>query len=292
MTGTSGHQYNSAKESLLDRIAVDTGYDKPKGIAAGFVPACDFIETCELVANLAYVLSQRGVVVCVVDFKVFYPNLFDWLGGACADKKGDGLIRLLNSDRTEVKSVAKPTDDPNVFLVSPSPNDDIEDYFNYSIDDVGRIIGILKQTFDVVLIDIPNNPALEFCAGALMHCQKGFFVASERIDASRNIQKLMEFAFSFTNNARSFNNVILGRYQRLIYDDGLLTETRLGGAKDGVRLRMVARIPYSRDAQQCALDGKVFIRDGTFTSRKLAKDGKIYSGEMENIANMILEVDS
>jgi cellulose biosynthesis protein BcsQ len=280
------------KDSLLNRIAIDTGYDKPKGIVAGFIPACDFIETSEMVANLAYVLSERGVVVCVVDFKVFYPNMFDWLGGVGADKKGDGLIRLLNSDRIEVKSIARATDDQNVFLVSPSPNDDIEDYFNYSVEDVGRIIGILKEAFDVVLIDIPNNPALEFCVGALMHCQRGFFVASERIDASRNIQKLMEFAFTFTDNVRSFNSIIMARYQGLIFDDSQLTDTRLGGAKDGVKLRMAARVPYSRDAQQCALDGKVYVRDGSFASRKLGKDGKIYTNQIASIANMLLEVDS
>lgn len=279
------------RDTLLDKISVDIGYDKPKGIVAGFIPACEFVEAGEIIANLAYVLATRGVVVCAVDFKVFYPNLCDWLGGVAADKKGDGLIRLLNSDRTQVCSIARETDNKNIFLIAPSPNDDIEDYFSFSVEDVARIIFMLKETFDVVLIDIPNNPGLEFCVGALMHCQKGFFIASERVDASRNIQKLMDFAFKITNNARSFNNLILARQQSLVYDWSPLIDTLMGDEKDGVKLRVVASVPLNREAQQCALDGKVYIRDGSLINRNLAKAGKIFANEIVNISNEILEED-
>jgi len=278
------------KETLLERITVDTGYDKPKGIVAGFIPACEFVEVSEIIANLAYVLSTRGAVVCAVDFKVFYPNLCDWLGGVTADKKGSGLIRLLNSDRAEVRTIVQETDEKNIFLIAPSPNDDIEDYFNFSIEDVTRIITMLKETFDVVLIDIPNNPGLEFFAGALMGCQKGFFVASERVDAPRNIQKLMDFAFRITNNARYFNNLILARQQSFIYDWGTLTGTQMGDGKDGVNMRVAANIPYNREAQQCALDGNVYIRDGSLVKRGLARAGKRFMNEMVSIADLILEV--
>ena len=278
------------KDTLLEKISADSGYDKPKGIVAGFIPACEFVEAGEIIANLAYVLSMRGVVVCVVDFKVFYPNLCDWLGGVTSDKKGNGLIRLLNSDRTQVRSIARETDNRNVFFIAPSPNDDIEDYFSFSIDDVSRVISMLKETFDVVLIDIPNNPGLEFCIGALMHCQKGFIIASERIDAPRNIQKMMEFAFRITDNARSFNNLILARHQSLVYDCTPLTDTLMGDSKDGVKMRIVANIPFNRETQQCALDGKVFIRDGSIINRSLAKAGKTFTIEIIKIANELLEV--
>ena len=283
-------KHSELKDTLLEKISVDVGYDKPRGIVAGFIPACEFVEAGEIIANLAYVLSMRGVVVCVVDFKVFYPNLCDWLGGVASDKKGNGLIRLLNSDRTEVRSIVQETDNRNIFLVAPSPNDDIEDYFSFSVDDVSRIISMLKETFDVVLIDIPNNPGLEFCVGAFMHCQKGFFIASERVEAPRNIQKLMEFAFRVTENARSFNNLILARQQNLVYDWSPMTDTLMGDDKDGVKMRIVAGLPFNRETQQCALDGKVYVRDGSIVNRSLVKTGKAFTIELMNIANVILEV--
>jgi len=278
------------KDTLLQKISLDTGYDKPKGVVAGFVPACEFVEAAEIIANLAYVLSKRGVVVCVVDFKVFCPNLCDWMGGIAYDKKGNGLIRLLNSDRTEVRSIALETDEKNIFVIAPSPYDDIEDYLNISVDDVARTISMLKETFDVVLIDIPGNPCLEFFAGAMMGCQKGFFIASERVDAPRNLQKLMEFALRITNNARNFNNIILARQQGLVFDGGVLTGARFGGDNDSVKMRLAASLPFSREAQQNALDGKVYIRDGSLVSRSLSRAGKVFAGGIADLADMVLEV--
>ncbi|MCL2146643.1 MAG: hypothetical protein FWH52_02435 [Synergistaceae bacterium] len=269
---------------IIDKLAsADAGYDKPKGIVAGFVSVCDFVENGEIIANTAYLLSKRDVAVCVVDFKVFYPNLFDWLGGVSANKKGDGLIRLLNSDRTEVKSISMKTDDENVFLISPSPNDDIEDYMNFGINDVKRVILALKDAFDIVMIDIPNNPPLEFCLGALMNCQRGFFVAAERVDAARNIQKLTEFALKITNEIRNFNNIIIARKQDLPYDENALSTIEFTGAGGKDKLKVVAKLPFLRAVQESALDGRVYIRESSFTNKSFVR-------EINKVANMILDV--
>ena len=277
--GKLGRSIGRAIEKIT---SADAGYDKPKGIVVGFVPVCDFVENGEIIANLAYVLSTRDAAVCVVDFKVFYPNLFDWLGGAAANKKGEGLIRLLNSDRTEIKSISQKTDDNNVFLVSPSPNDDIEDYFNFSISDIKRVILALKEAFDVVLIDIPNNPPLEFCVGALMNCQRGFFVASERVDASRNIQKLMEYMLKITVEVRNFNSIIIARRQGLPYDENALSNLEVfGGEGSFDKLRVAAKLPLLRSVQESALDGKVYIRDSALINKGFAR-------EVSNIARIIM----
>jgi MinD-like ATPase involved in chromosome partitioning or flagellar assembly len=270
---------------MLEVVAsTDAGYDKPQGIVVGFISVCDFVENGEILSNLAYLLSKRDVTVCVVDFKVFYPNLFDWLGGVNSYKKGDGLIRLLKSDRVEVKSVALKTDDENVFLISPSPNDEIEDYFNFSINDVKRVLTALKDTFDVVLIDIPNNPPLEFCVGALMNCQRGFFVASERVDASRNIQKLVEYMLKVSFEIRNFNNIIITRKQDLPHDEGALSNLEIfGGFGSNDKLKIAARIPFLRAVQESAMYGNVYIRDSTFMNKKFLR-------EIDRLAKIILEV--
>lgn len=279
--GIIGSKLNKALEKV---VSSDAGFDKPKGIVTGFVAVSDFAENSEIIANLAYALARTGLTICVVDFKVFYPNLFDWLGGVTADKKGDGLIRLLNSERTEVHSVALKTDDENIFLISPSPNDDIEDYFNFSVDNVKRAIMIMKESFDVVLIDIPNNPPLEFCVGALMNCQRGFFVASERVDASRNIQKLMEYALKVTNEIKNFNNIIITHRQGLVYEESALSNIAMsGGATKKETLRVAAKVPLLPATVASALDGKVYLRDGgTFINKAFAREiGKVAAIVME-----------
>jgi cellulose biosynthesis protein BcsQ len=282
-------EYIEKVDVLLDKLNLDFSYDKPRGAIAGFISVSDFSESSEIIANLAYLLASYGSTVCVVDFKVFYPNLVDWLGGVSADRKGEGLIRLLNSERTEVRNIARKTDDKNVFLISPSPNDDIEDFLSYSVEDVGRIIGLLKETFDIVLIDIPNNPAFEFCIGAMMYCHKGFFIASERTDAPRNIQKLLEFALKITGNAECFQNIILSHQQGLIFDEKTFTDPVLRYGKNSAGPRIIARLPLSKESLQCALDGNVFIRDGSYISKKFMKEGKRLTSELMSIAGIIWE---
>ena len=51
----------------------------------------------------------------------------------------------------------------------------MEEYFDFEFENVERVINTLKSIFDVVLIDIPNNPPLEFCLGAVKYCHMGFF---------------------------------------------------------------------------------------------------------------------
>lgn len=45
----------------------------------GFIPACDGVDNAMLISNLAYLISQKGLNTCVVDLKVFYPNIYQFL---------------------------------------------------------------------------------------------------------------------------------------------------------------------------------------------------------------------
>ncbi|GHU50726.1 hypothetical protein AGMMS49975_02340 [Clostridia bacterium] len=267
------HKFGGVLRGLGERImSSDTGYDKPKGIAAGFVSVCDFAESGEIIANLAYLLAKKGIVVCIADFKVFYPNLFDWIPGVSAEKQGDGLIRLLNNDRAEVKSAAQKTDDENIFLVSPSPNDDIEDYLNFSVSNIKRVISTLKETFDVVLIDIPNNPPFEFCLASLMSCHHGFFVASERVDAPRNIEKLLNYALSLTDEVRSFCNIIISRRQGLLFEENAFSGIRLKNKAGYDKLRVAAKLPFLPSVQESALSGELYLRDAVLPNKEFSRE--------------------
>lgn len=55
----------------------------------GFVPATDFVDNALLISNLAYLVSQKGLNTCVVDLKVFYPNLYQHLDSAPPKKGAD-----------------------------------------------------------------------------------------------------------------------------------------------------------------------------------------------------------
>jgi len=103
----------------------------------------------------------------------FYPNIYKLLDCE-ANAAGKGLIRICRSDKVDIRDVINETKYKNLYLLSPSPSDPMEDYFDFQLDDVDRVITTLKETFDFVLIDIPNNPPLEFCISSVKNCNVGF----------------------------------------------------------------------------------------------------------------------
>ena len=127
----------------------------------GFLPSCDFVDNSLLISNLGYLLSQKGLNTCILDFKVFYPNLYQLLD-VKPNKKSDGLIKVLKSDKVDIRGEILSTRYERLYLLSPSPHDLMEEYYDFDFENVERVISTLKNMFDIILIDIPNNPPLNF----------------------------------------------------------------------------------------------------------------------------------
>ena len=88
------------KESIneiFERISPKTDYCDERHMnllvngVAGFMPATDGTDNGVLISNIAYVFAQSGFNTCVVDLKVFYPNLYNYLDVA-PNKKSRGLF--------------------------------------------------------------------------------------------------------------------------------------------------------------------------------------------------------
>ena len=252
--------------NVLDKISRDYEIRKPRIDVAAFIPACDFVENGQLISNLAYALAYNDLNVCVVDFKVFYPNLFNWLNVA-PNKKGEGLMRILKNYRNDIKSVITPTLERNLFLLSPSPYDSIESYYSFEFRHVETVINVLRENFDVVLIDVPNNPPLEFCLGAMMNCMQGFFTAAERTDVLANLIKLLHHAGSVGISEAKFLEVIFMNTFDTVFDYSALKASNFFVA---------ARLPFIKEAWECPLEGRLYLRDAQLVN-------KTYAGEIQKI---------
>lgn len=86
----------------------------------GFLPACEGTDQAMLIGNLGYLLAQQGFNTCIVDFKVFNPNLY-YLFGVDPPARGKGLIRVLKSDKADMREDIDPTSEENLYLLSPVP---------------------------------------------------------------------------------------------------------------------------------------------------------------------------
>jgi len=259
------------KASPRDQFNADMQEDKLLYSVFGFIPTTDFTDNAILLSNLGYALAQHDYNVCVVDLKVFYPNLYLYLDVA-QNKRGNGLLTVLKDDKADLREEIKPTKYTKLYLLSSSPQDLMEEYFDFSMDKVCRVIETLKKSFDIVLIDIPNNPPLEFCLGAMKQSHMGFFTASERIDALSNITRLLDFANSVGISAAKFANIIFTNMQDIKYDFNMLKK---------MQLNIVAWLPLVKGAAADALEGKLYIKDNALVN-------SLYKKQMARIMDIIL----
>ena len=260
------------KASPRDQFNVDVQDDKLLYSVFGFIPATDCTDNAILISNLGYALALQDYNVCIVDFKVFYPNLYLYLD-VPQNKRGNGLLTVLKDDKADLREEVKPTKYNRLYLLSPSPQDLMEEYFDFSMDKVCSVLENLKKFYDILLIDIPNNPPLEFCLGAMKQSHLGFFTVSERVDALSNITRLLDFANSLGVSAAKFINVIFMNMQDIKYDFSMIKK---------MQFNVVAGLPLVKGAAADALEGKLYLKDNPLVN-------SLYKKEMARIVNMILE---
>ncbi|MDR1687849.1 MAG: ATPase [Clostridiales bacterium] len=248
--------------TVLDKISRDYEMRKARINVASFISACDFVENAQVIANLAYVLANKDMTVCIVDFKVFYPNLYYWLSIE-PNKKGEGLMRMLKNYRNDIKSVINQTSEKNVFLLSPSPYDSLESYYSFEFRHIETVINVLRENFDIVLIDVPNNPPLEFCLGAMMNCMQGFFIAAERIDVLSNMIKLLHHAGSIGISEAKFLDVIFMNSQNTAFDYAALRKSNFS---------VTAQLPFVKEAWESSLKGRIYLRDAQIVNKTYVKE--------------------
>ncbi|MFP4697775.1 MAG: ATPase [Eubacteriales bacterium] len=260
------------KISPKERIGAELQDNKLLYSVVGFIPACDFTDNPMLLSNLGYLLSKKGLNTCIVDLKVFYPNLYQVLD-VPSNKRGKGLIKVLKSDKVDFRTEIQETNYEKLYLLSPSPQDLMEEYFDFGFENIERVISVLKQMFDIVLLDIPNNPPLEFCLGAINNCHVGFFTASERIEAAGNMIKLLDYAASVGISTAKFTRVILMNMQDLKFDNKSITE--LG-------FNIVASLPLIKGANARALEGRLYVKDNPIIN-------KYFNKEIIKLSNLLTE---
>lgn len=228
----------------------------------GFIPACDMVDNALIISNLGYLLAQKGLNTCIVDLKVFNPNIYHYLD-VKPSKRGHGLIRVLKSDKVDFREEIQATKYERLYVLSPSPHDLLEEYFDFEFDHLERVIDTLKGMFDIILLDIPNNPPLEFCLGAMKYSHVGFFTATERIEAPSNMVRMLDFASSVGISTAKFTSVILMNIQDINYD--------YKGFKE-FGFNIVASLPLIKAAYAYSLEGKLYVRDNPLVNKYFLRE--------------------
>lgn len=264
---------------ILDKITpkaslgIDNNLNKIIYNVIGFMPITDFADNGLLLSNLGYLIAKEKLNTCIVDFKVFYPNIYQYLDVE-PNEKGQGLLSVLKNDKEDIRKQIITTKYKSLYLLSPSPYDLIEEYLEFKLDTIKRVITELKDMFDIVLIDIPNNPPLEFCIGSMKYIHRGFFTSAQRTENTINMLKLMDFAKSIGITTAKFNNVIFLNIQDIQYDYNPITQ---------MGFNVVAKLPLVKNAISDYLMGSLYIKDSGLID-------KAYILGMKQLVNIITAV--
>ncbi len=224
----------------------------------GFLAASDFSDNGAIISNIGYLLAEKNLNICIVDFKVFFPSLYNYLDLE-PNEKGKGLLTVLKDDKADIRMHINATKYKQLYLLTPSPYDLIEEYLDFRFTHIQRIIEELKETFDMVLIDIPNNPPLEFCLATMKYVHRGFITVSERMESISNVVKLLDFASSIGITTSKFTNLIFVNTLGLNYDYGALKEANF---------KLAASLPLVKPVIEEYFKGNLYMKDSTMMNKQ------------------------
>lgn len=137
------------------------------GIQKQVVAFCHFkggVGTSFIASNVALELAKKKNLVCLIDFDTKHPNCANILG--IEIKKKNSMYRYFNNNNPDLRSeffVVDKKISPYLYLISSSSEDDVEilEDLNDINSDVEELLNVAKETFDIVIIDLPidyQNP--------------------------------------------------------------------------------------------------------------------------------------
>jgi hypothetical protein len=256
--------------SPIKKIYDELEKDKIVENLVGFIPCGDSTDATHHIVNIATHLALHGKNVLIVDGDVFYPSMYRLLDQDLLEK-GKGLLKLLKDDRMDIREEIKKTSIENLYFVSSSPLDAMEDFFELDERDVERLFHGFKEVFDIVLVFVPNNPPLEFCYATLNVLSFGFLMWSPRVECPIKTKRLFYFLNSIGVSTSKLGNVLCCNTNEVGFDIKVV---------DNMGLRLISELPMVPKIFDFALEGKNYMKDSVLMDKR-------YKMAIDEIAKII-----
>lgn len=227
-----------------------------------FIPMTSMADTSILISNLGVKIAEKGLNTCIVDFDVFYPTIANRFN-LVINKKGSGLYQLLKDDKADIREAIMQTEYEQLYVLSASNQDLFEEYYDIRMEQIDELISRLKERFDMIIILVPNNPAFEFCVGALKNSHMGFIVGHETAELTTHSIKFLNYLRSIGVSTSKLSNIIL--FNALGYGMDYKGFEEVG-------LKIVGAFPFVKGVYKCALNNEVYISESTGVNRQFAKE--------------------
>lgn len=255
----------------------------------GFLGVKGGVGTSSLLANVALDVASKGKSVCIMDADVFKPSIIRMFDCASELEEEQGLQTVLKDDSCDIRDNLIKTKYDNVYILSRSLNDKIEDFLDFEEKDFKRVIDELKSVFDIVLIDIPLNFCLEFCIYPLKFVDRGFMVWEDNIECFQNTFDIKFFLkYAADIDTGKISNIIINK-RRL---SGLMDASAKGliGVPfnteniSELKCRLFSEVPFIGEIQNYINEGRPYLKAGSKINGR-------FLSEIEKITRFILYLD-
>lgn len=245
----------------------------PDNIVA-FIGAAGGVGTSTIVANTALQLVRGGYSVLVMDCNLEYPVQHSYLGYRQTDIKKD-LCSFLYGECTMGEAIQNKKE---VHLLC-ARNRTLMDFINLDNADRAKELEVaiqrLRDLYDVILLDVPNQLASELINIVMYKADKIHIVWDENIACIGNTERLKTNLTISGIETENKMDVIFNQRSSIPYTKYPL---------DKLELEVIATLPFDSSVRECALRGGIYLRDG-FTSNRNAK---VFTDNIKAIAYKVL----
>ncbi len=181
----------------------------PDGSVITVFPAKGGVGATMLATNLAGALQRKGLRVCLVDLDLHLGDVVSFMDIAGSYSIGDVLSNLARLDRDLLDtSITKHSSGVAVLAHSGK----MEDSEHIAPADIGKLLGVLRQHYDRVIVDGVRGFD-EMALAALDASQVLLMVLTQDVPAVRNAQRCLEL-FGRLGYDQQKVKLILNRYQK------------------------------------------------------------------------------
>lgn len=258
----SGKQYKSGKK-MVDNIVMFTN-------AAGGAGAST------LASNVAFVASTNNIKVLLIDLNIMCPSQHTYLGIDQELEKKD-LVSFLVGE-AELHDCIDSTSKINLlFANNRTLTDEIRCNEKIPVDNFTRMIGHLRNYYDLVIIDCPMRVDTMLCNTAMHICDAIYIVWDEGVGSIINTEKIRRNLALSGVDSYTKMRVVLNKRTDIGYSTYSL---------DKLNLESVETIPFSVDVIDNSLRGKIFCDKGESTN----KMGAEFAKRVANLTEKVLKI--
>lgn len=274
--------YDVIDDGLTSVLTTMSGADSEPGIKIvdniiSFVSVAGGAGASTIVANFAKMAEKKNLTVLVIDMNILYPAQNVLFNVNYKDKQPD-LVSFLLGEAEIGSCIVNKSASSKISILSAHDRQLI-DYINCDSDrsahNLEVVLGKIKYSFDLILIDCPNTMYHDPVSSALYMSDAYYTVWDESIGCVSNFDS---FTCILNNLGLNTNRLktIVNKRTSIYYPKS--TFKSLG-------LNVIGVLPYEISVIEASLRGEIYAEKGS----SFSKTAKEYMNSLNAIFNTVLK---